>query len=120
MHTGQTRRVSLMAKTAAETDEGSPSDCRSPGNIPGSSHRNRHGQQYRCPHCVTTGSVTASKHMLQLKRASDDADIETGGDITCDASEAVDACAILEIQCVKRSKLIKRELEFTAGTNNLH
>mmetsp|Transcript_24388 Transcript_24388/g.67554 ORF Transcript_24388/g.67554 Transcript_24388/m.67554 type:complete len:120 (+) Transcript_24388:1800-2159(+) len=39
--------------------------------MPGSNQRNRHGQQYKWPHCVTTGSSTASRQMLQLNRESD-------------------------------------------------
>ena len=47
-----------------------PSRNRSAGYIPASNHLYKHGQQYKCPHCVTTGSTTASKHILQLNRAS--------------------------------------------------
>jgi hypothetical protein len=105
LHTGHTRRVSftVMAK-AAETDEGSPSDCLSPGSIPGSSHRNRHGQQYRWPHCVTTGSVTASKHMLQLKRASDDACGVKRDVLVANEADAACAILILELLCVGPSQ----------------
>jgi len=47
-----------------------PKPARSCGNRPGSNHWKRQGQQYKWPHAVTTGSCTASKQMLQLKRAS--------------------------------------------------
>jgi hypothetical protein len=68
LQTGQTLRDSLMLNPNDAT--GNPSDCRSEAIIPGSSHLKRQGQQYKWPHCVTTGSVTASRQMLQLNLAS--------------------------------------------------
>jgi hypothetical protein len=68
LHTGHTRRLSstrCLAKILFPV-----SACRSAGSIPGSSHWYKQGQQYKCPHCVTTGSRTASKQMLQPKRES--------------------------------------------------
>ena len=69
LHTGQTRCDGSTGGNA-KLGVGNCKACRSTTVKPGSIHRNKHPQQYKCPHCVTTGSETSSKQILQLKRGS--------------------------------------------------
>jgi hypothetical protein len=65
LQTGQTRRLGWLLRTPLI-----PRLSRSSRRIPGSSHWNKQGQQYKCPHLVTTGSTTSSKQMLHENRLS--------------------------------------------------
>lgn len=67
LQTGHRRRLGLLPPYRKLLI---PRLFRSSWLMPGSSHWNKHGQQYRCPHLVTTGSTTSSKQMLHENRLS--------------------------------------------------